>query len=239
MGIVLVPSLSRAMATQRMDDFRVLVERSLRLLLWLSLFVVTTGIALRVPITEVLFDGVSPEVLAWTAATLGWFLLGLPAHALNVVLTRAFYSDQDTRTPVILACLSVLVNVVVSVATYRSLGLAGLALGVAVGGWFETLTLAFLLDRRTQAIPARAITMGAVLSLGGATLAGLVALGGWAVVAPVIGASPGRFVMLVAGGGVGLAALAVYLLYSRLMGIPELPQAIRLLRAASRRGGET
>jgi hypothetical protein len=37
---------------------------------------------------------------------------------------------------------------------------------------------------------------------------------------------------------VGLAALAAYLLYSRIMGIPELPQAVRLLRAASRRGGE-
>ena len=107
---------------------------------------------------------------------------------------------------------------------------------VAVGGWFETLTLAFLLDRRTEAIPARAITIGAVLSLGGAILAGLVALGGWALVAPAIGDTPGRLVMLVAGGAVGLAALASYLLYSRIMGIPELPQAVRLLRAASRRG---
>jgi putative peptidoglycan lipid II flippase len=238
MGVVLLPSLSRAMSAHRMDDFRVLVERSLRLLLWLTLFVVTTGIALRVPVTDVLFGGgPSAEVLAWTAATLGWFLLGLPAHALNVVLTRAFYSDQDTRTPVILACLSVVVNVVVSVATVGSMGLAGLALGVAVGGWFETICLSILLDRRTQAIPARAITLGALLSLGGAVLAGLVAFGGWAVVGPAIGEAPGRLVMLLAGGLVGLAALVTYLLYSRIMGIPELPQAMRLLRAASRRGG--
>jgi len=237
MGIVLLPSLSRAMATHRMDDFRVLVERSLRLLLWLTLFVMTTGIVLRVPITEVLFGGaLSAEVLAWTAATLGWFLLGLPAHALNVVLTRAFYSDQDTRTPVILACLSVLVNVVVSVATVNSLGLAGLALGVALGGWFETICLSILLDRRTAAIPARAITFGGLLSLGGAIVAGIVAWGGWALVTSAIGAAPGRLVMLLAGGAVGLAALASYLLYSRIMGIPELPQAVRLLRAASRRG---
>jgi putative peptidoglycan lipid II flippase len=239
MGVVLLPSLSRAIADRRMDDFRVLVERSMRLLLWLTLFVVTTWIALRVPITELLFaGGPSSEVLGWTASTLAWFLVGLPAHALNVVLTRAFYSDQDTRTPVILACLSVVVNVVVSVATVGTMGLAGLALGVALGGWFETLTLAFLLGRRTGAVPARAITVGAVRSAGGAILAGLVALGGWAIVAPAIGATPGRLVLLVAGGSVGLAALAVYLLYSRVMGIPELPQALRLLRAASRRGGE-
>ena len=239
MGIVLLPSLSRAIATRRMDDFRVLVERSMRLLLWLTLFVVTTWIALRVPITEVLFGGgPSAEVLAWTATTLAWFLLGLPAHALNVVLTRAFYSDQDTRTPVILACLSVVVNVIISLATVSVLGLSGLALGVALGGWFETFGLALLLSRRTGAVATRAITAGALRSLGGALLAGVVALAGWAWVSPIIGPTPGRLVMLIAGGTVGLAALAVYLLYSRLMGIPELPQAMRLLRAASRRGGE-
>jgi putative peptidoglycan lipid II flippase len=240
MGIVLLPSLSRAMSAHRMDDFRVLVERSLRLLLWLTLFIVTTGIALRVPVTDVLFGGgPSPVVLGWTATTLAWFLLGLPAHALNVVLTRAFYSDQDTRTPVILACLSVVVNVVVSVALVGTMGLAGLALGVAIGGWFETTTLSILLDRRTEAIPARAITMGALISLGGALIAGAVALGGWAVASDAIGAAPGRWLTLVAGGAVGLAAIASYLLYSRIMGIPELPQAVRLLRAAVRRGGET
>jgi len=238
MGIVLLPSLSRAMTERRMEDFRVLVERSMRLLIWLTLFVVTTGIALRVPVTEILFGGgLSPEVLAWTAATLGWFLLGLPAHALNVVLARAFYSDQDTRTPVIVACLSVLVNVVVSVATVETMGLAGLALGVALGGWFETICLSILLDRRTEAIPARAITFGALISLGGAVLAGIVAFGGWALVGDAVGVAPGRLAMLVAGGAVGLVALATYLLYSRIMGTPELPQAVRLLRAASRRGG--
>lgn len=239
LGVVLLPSLSRAIATRHMADFRVLVERSMRLLLWLALFIATTGIALRVPITEVLFGGgLSAAVLGWTAVTLAWFLLGLPAHALNVVLARAFYSDQDTRTPVVLACLSVAVNVIVSVATVGTLGLAGLALGVALGGWFETLGLAYLLDRRTGALPGWAIARGALVSLVGAVLAGLVALGGWALVSGAVGATPGRLMTFVGASGVGLTALVTYLLYSRVMGIPELPQALRLLRAALRRGGD-
>lgn len=239
LGVVLLPSLSRAIAARHMDQFRVLVERSMRLLLWVTLFLVATGIVLREPVTEVLFGGgLSADVLAWTAATLAWFLLGLPAHALNVVLTRAFYSDQDTRTPVLLATLSVGVNVIVSLATVSAMGLAGLALGVALGGWFETVCLSFLLGRRTGAVPAAAITRGALVTLAGAVLAGLVALAGWGLVTAAIGASPGRIVTLVAASAVGLAALVVYLLYSRIMGIPELPQAVRLLRAALRPGGQ-
>lgn len=239
LGIVLLPSLSQAIATRRLDDFRVLVERSMRLLLWVTLFIVTTGIALRMPITNVLFGGgLSSEVIDLTAQTLAWFLVGLPAHALNVVLARAFYSDQDTRTPVILASLSVGVNVLVSVATVGTLGLTGLALGVALGGWFETFGLAYLLDRRTDALPGRAIVRGALVSLGGAIPAGLVAFAGWALVSSAVGPSPGRLVALVGASVVGLVALTTYLLYSRIMGIPELPQAVRLLRAALRRGGE-
>ncbi len=79
---------------------------------------------------------------------------------------------------------------------------------------------------------------GYLVTLAGAVLAGLVALAGWGLVTAAIGASPGRIVTLVAASAVGLAALVVYLLYSRIMGIPELPQAVRLLRAALRRGGE-
>jgi putative peptidoglycan lipid II flippase len=238
LGVVLLPSLSRAMATARMDDFRVLVERSMRLLLWLTLFIVTTGIALRVPVVEVLFGGQSTQVLEWTESTFAWFLLGLPAHAMNVVLTRAFYSAQDTRTPVALACISVVLNVVVSLATVDRLGLTGLALGVAVGGWFETIALSLLLDRRTSAVPARSIATGGLLSLVGALIAGAVALAGMAAATAIVGDSPGRLMSLVIGSVVGLAALGCYLLYSRVMRIPELTQSLRLVRAALHRGAD-
>ena len=53
-----------------------------------------------------------------------------------------------------------------------------------------------------------------------------------------LGMSRRRLLALGAGGAIGLAALAAYLLYSRIMGIPELPQTVRLLRAALRRGGD-
>jgi putative peptidoglycan lipid II flippase len=239
LGVVLLPSLSRAMAASRMGDFRVLVERSMRLLLWLTLFVTTVGIALRDPITRTLFGGgPSDEILRWTADALAVFLLGLPAHSLNVVLTRAFYSGQDTRTPVTVACLSVVVNVVISLATVDTLGLTGLALGVAIGGWFEAITLTLLLDRRTNAIPGRAVARGAAISLVGALLAGAVAFAGEAVAESVSGATPGRLATFIGGATVGLAALVTYLLYSRIMRIPELTQTLRLVRAALHRGGD-
>jgi putative peptidoglycan lipid II flippase len=237
LGVVLLPSLSRAMAEGRMADFGELMERSLRLVLWLTLVMTTVGIVMARPTVDLLFGGSFPmETLAITATTLAWFLLGLPAHSMNVVLTRAFYSAQDTRTPVIVAIGSVVVNVVVSVATVGTMGLSGLALGIALGGWFEAVTLSLILWHRTHAVPLRPILVASISYLVGATIAAGVAYLLLDVVAGWLGDSSGRGAALVELALVGPVSLACYLLYSRLMRIPELSQSIRLVRSAIRRG---
>ena len=83
-----------------------------------------------------------------TAAALGVFLIGLPAHAMNIILARAFYSGKDTATPVTVAIVSVGVNVTISILAVDALGIQGLALGIALGAWFEATTLTVLLRRK-------------------------------------------------------------------------------------------
>ena len=124
LGVVLLPTLSRALADGRADDFGRIVGRSLRLLLWATLYITAVGIVVRDPVIEALFGwGFDEPALAETATTLGVFLLGLPAHALNIMLSRAFYSGRDTATPVAVAVASVGVNVVISLLTVERFGL--------------------------------------------------------------------------------------------------------------------
>ena len=236
MGVVLLPSLSRAIALGDMVDFRRLVDSSMRLLLWVTLYISMVGIVLRVPTTELLFGNSASQVVALTASTYAWFLLGLPAHTLNVVLTRAFYSAKDTRTPVSIAICSVVVNVVVSVALVGSMGLAGLALGIALGGWFETVVLSLILWQRTHAVPLRSISRASVSYLAGALIAAGVAFLALSALRSWQGTATGRLDALVQLAVVGPISLASYLLYSRLMRIPELSQSVRLARSALHRG---
>jgi putative peptidoglycan lipid II flippase len=179
--------------------------------------------------------GFDEAALAATAAALGVFLLGLPAHAMNVILARAFYSGKDTVTPVSVAVASVAVNVAISLLTVERLGLAGLALGIAIGAWFEAVTLTLLLARRHPGIRAAPIVRGGLLSLVGAIAAGLAA----AVVLSLAPAPDGGAVVLglvLALTVASAAALLVYLAYSRLVRLPELPRTLGLLRAALRPG---
>jgi putative peptidoglycan lipid II flippase len=236
LGIVLLPTLSRALATGEEAAFGSTVVNALRLLLWAMLLVSAVGIVARDQVTELLFGwGFDEAALTATAMTLGVFLLGLPAHALNIILARAFYSGKDTITPVSVAIASVGVNVVVSVATVERLGLAGLALGIAVGAWFEAVSLTLLLARRHTSVRVAPVVRAGALSLVGATAAGLVAAA-TLLVLPVP-AGTGRVIAL--GLQVLLAsaaALLIYLGYSRVMRLPELPRTVGLLRSALRPG---
>ena len=168
LGIVLLPTLSRALATGEETTFGRTVVSALRLLLWAMLLVSAVGIVARDQVTELLFGwGFDETALEATAMTLGVFLLGLPAHALNIILARAFYSGKDTITPVSVAIASVGVNVVVSLATVDRLGLAGLALGIAIGAWFEAVTLTLLLARRHASVRAAPVVRVGISSLVG------------------------------------------------------------------------
>ena len=236
LGIVLLPAMSRALALGEEAEFGQTVVRSLRLLLWAMLLVAAVGIVARDQVVALLFGwGFDASALAATAACLGVFLLGLPAHALNIILARAFYSGRDTITPVSVAIVSVVINVIVSVATIEPLGLQGLALGIAAGAWFEAVSLTLLLQRRHAAIRVRPVVLGGVASLVGAVVAGLVAALVLAVT-PVPGGLTPALGVLLGLTVASAAALIVYLAYSRLVRLPELPRTVGLLRSALRPG---
>ncbi len=232
LGIVLLPALSRLLASGQEAEFGVMVVRSLRLMLWAMFFVAGIGIVARDQVTELLFGwGFDEASLAATAAALGVFLIGLPAHALNIILARAFYSARDTVTPVVVAFISVGVNVAISVATVGELGIRGLALGIALGAWFEAFMLASLLRHRHHTIEVRPVISGGLMSLVGALIAALVAAGVLALdlVPDGLPAAIGLALDLGLTAGSGLAA---YLLYSRAVRLPELSRTIGLLRSA-------
>ncbi|CAN5733524.1 murein biosynthesis integral membrane protein MurJ [soil metagenome] len=241
LGVVLLPSLSRAVAAGSVHEFGQLIVRSLRLLLWIMFLVTALGIVLRRQGVTLLFDyGLDERSISLTADTLSFLLLGLAGHSIVIVLARAFYSGHDTRTPVLTAVSDMVVAIIVGLATVGSLGLSGIALGLSAGAWFEASALGVLLWRRTPGAGLESVVRPMILFAGGAVLAAVAALVTVRLTDPLIGIDPGKIALF----GQVLAATAaggvVYAAYTRLLGIPELDQAIDLVRSLLRRGrGET
>ncbi len=193
---------------------------------------------LRRQVVSLLFEpGLDANAVALTVDTLSFLFLGLAAHSLVIVFARAFYSGHDTRTPVITAVLDMVVCVTVGVATVGSLGLSGIALGLAAGAWAEAASLGILLWRRTPGAGLEGILQPLVVFIGGAILAGLATLLVVRLTDPIIGDTPGKIALIfqiIAAGGAGAAT---YALYTRALRIPELGQSIDLVRSMVGRGG--
>ena len=238
LGVVLLPSLSRAVAAGSVKEFGQLIVRSARLVLWIMLFITAIGIVLRRQGVTLLFDyGLDDRAISLTADTLSFLFLGLAAHTLVIVFARAFYSGHDTRTPVITALADMVVCVVIAVSTVGSLGLSGIALGIAAGGWAEASALGILLWRRTPGAGLESILKPLVLFTGGAVLAAVGALIVVRITDPMIGLQPGKIGLLLQTVAATAGGAVVYGIYTRALGIPELDQAIGLVRSIVRRGG--
>lgn len=83
-----------------------------------------------------------------TALTLSLIALGLPAYVLVKVLTPGFYARRDTATPVKVALVVLVANVILNFALIPSFGIGGLAAAVAISSWLNCTILYVLLYRR-------------------------------------------------------------------------------------------
>jgi putative peptidoglycan lipid II flippase len=239
LGVVLLPSMSRALAGGDEALFGRLVVRSLRLLLYVMLFLTAVVAVLRRQLVTLLFDygNFDERAIDLTANTLLFFTIGLAAHAAIVILARAFYARRDTRTPVAAAILSVVVNVVVSVATVGSMGLSGLALGIAAGAWFEAVLLLVLLRRRSPLVPLAGLTRAAGSFVIGGLIGGGVAFAVLGLAGELLGTVELSKPLILAEVAVaGAAGLLAYAGYSLATGVPELRETAALVRSALRRG---
>ncbi len=240
LGVVLLPSMSTALAAGEHVTFGRLVTRSLRLLLFVMLFLAAVGFVVRTQVVDLLFGygNFTHGDVSVTADALGFFLVGLAADSLVVVLARAFYADKETRIPVWAALVAVAINVVVSVATVGPLGLRGLALGIALGAWVEAAALTVLLTRRASTLDLRGLVIAAAIFAVGSIVAAYAAGFVLDAVRSAVGVTPGRLFVLLELVLATAAGGAVYAAWCYLFRVPELPETVRLVRnAAGRRLG--
>jgi putative peptidoglycan lipid II flippase len=237
LGIVLLPTLSRTAASGSPADYASLITRALRLLLFVMLPIAGLGIVLRTEVSALLFGHgqVQTSTVDATAATLGAFLLGLAAHAMIAVLARAFYAQQDTKTPVAAGIVAVVLDSVLAIVLSGPLGLPGIGLAIAIGAWVEAGILLVILRARVHEIKLAPVGLVAVRSFLATIVASGVAIalnGGLSLIGPAEPGVVGLAVRIAVVSGVGLAA---YVLLAHVLRIPELPSIVGIMADLLRR----
>lgn len=149
MGIALLPTLSRRLRAGDEIGAMNTLNRGMEIAAFLTL--PATMALLLVPkflIGGLLERGAFSVLDTHNAAlALSMFALGLPAFVLLKVLTPAFFARENTRTPMVFAALSALVNLSVGVALFFVIGFHGLALATSIAAWINVICLGFILSR--------------------------------------------------------------------------------------------
>lgn len=142
-GTALLPMLSRAIGAGKTEEAHNLFNRALEITLFLGLPAAVGLFVLAHPIIDTLFrhGQFSPEAARATAFVLQGYVVGLPAYIGVKVFSSAFWSKQDTLTPVKVAAISALANIALALSLISFLGAAGIALSTGIIGWLQIYLL--------------------------------------------------------------------------------------------------
>ena len=145
---VLFPTLSRQASRGAAAEMRHSVANGMRQINLLLIPSAAGFLVLSMPITRLIFErnAFGPESLSLTSTALFWFAFSLPFAGLNLLMTRTFFALQRPWIPTKLAAINMAVDIVVSVALYKPLGIAGLVIGTATAN----VLMAYLQFRRLR-----------------------------------------------------------------------------------------
>ncbi|WP_350345075.1 murein biosynthesis integral membrane protein MurJ [Proteinivorax tanatarense] len=102
------------------------------------------------PITSMLFERgeFSPEAVKLTSTALFFYSIGMVAFGMREILSRVFFSLQDTKTPMVNASIAVGVNIVLNIIFFRAMGIGGLALATSISAIFCSFLLFISLKKK-------------------------------------------------------------------------------------------
>jgi putative peptidoglycan lipid II flippase len=143
----MLPSLSEYIVRGEQDVFRQTITRALKTILALAVpasALLAVGIR---PLIQVAFhfDAAGTELVVWATRA---YLLGVIGQALYEVTARAFYAQQNARTPVMTSGLRLLIFIGGAAILYNRFGPVGIALADTLGISTEVCLHLVLLNRR-------------------------------------------------------------------------------------------
>ncbi len=165
------PAMARQAANRSLGEVGATVAYAIRLVLFVTLPAMVGLMVFRVPIVQLLFErgAFDRTVTLATAEVVLFYAFGLGAYVSNRILVPAFYSLQDTATPVKIGMVAVTVNIASSLLLMRPMGLAGLALATSLSSFVNLGLLLIVLRRRLGQLPG--LSFRSLAPLGGAAIA--------------------------------------------------------------------
>lgn len=178
LATVVLPTLSALSARDDQAAFRASLSWAVRMVLLLGIPAALALWLLATPIISTLFyhGAMTTQDVQQSAAALQAYAPGLVAFMLVKVLAPGFFSRKDMKTPVRIAVVALVANMILNLMLIWSLAHVGLALATTLSAWLNAGLMVWILNRtgffslydalwqpRTWAVLGAVVVMGTLL----------------------------------------------------------------------------
>lgn len=147
---VIFPLLSKESNSDNIPGMKKIMGYGINLILLITVPATVGLIVLATPIVEIAFQRGAFDTTAtlMTSQALTFYSIGLVAMALRLLLTRVYYSLQDTKTPMVNGAVSVVFNIVLNLILIKFMAHSGLALATSIATTIATILLLYGLKKK-------------------------------------------------------------------------------------------
>ncbi|MBI5181351.1 MAG: murein biosynthesis integral membrane protein MurJ [Nitrospirae bacterium] len=167
LSTAILPSMAEQAARHNYEGLRDSLSFGLRLIFFITIPSMVGLILLRIPIISLIFQHGKFEYIATigTADALIYFTIGLWAFAGVRIVVSAFYSLNDTKTPMKIGAISLGVNIVLSIILMFPLKHKGLAFATSIASIVNFSLLLYLLRKNLGYVGGRRILKSLVRTI--------------------------------------------------------------------------
>ena len=159
MATAVFPFFSTHAARKDWTNFTETFNQAIRVVLFIGIPASVGLILLRTPLVELFYErnAFTAESTYRTATVIFFYALGVWAYSASHVIIRAFYSMQDTLTPVKVGAGMVGLNLILNLTLIWFLREGGLALATAISATVQVMILFAILQRKLDITGVRHI----------------------------------------------------------------------------------
>ncbi len=148
-GTVILPQLSKYVQNDQQDQIKLIQNKALELSLFLS---IPATIALIIGSEEIIsalfgYGSFGEDSVKNSSIALFYFSLGLPAFSLIKVFSSFFFARHNTKIPFYISLFSVLLNILISIYYFKSIGFIIIPIATSISSWFNSIVLFIFLKK--------------------------------------------------------------------------------------------
>ncbi len=239
-AVVIFPVLSELYAKQELTKFITTLQQALIRVLYFIVPIIILILLFRAHVVRLLlgYGRCDWNCTIITFDTLGILAFGLLAQSLIPLFARAFYARHNTKTPVIIGLIALVINGILSYSLSFGLGIKGIALGFVIASTVNCILMFGALHRAFNSEPGvgpevmqkfDAIIVKKTLKIIVASIImGAVCYAALYIVEPLVNTHTVIGIFIQAGSA-SLAGVGVYILLTRWLKLAEGEQIVQVL----------